>query len=87
MQIDERFLTVHPRTALWWQQREQCATCRWQREKPQNHEKRNGGGLACDAAPGKGWYGAFSCISARDEGSPCGPDARLWQAKNAEVAA
>lgn len=25
--MDTTFLTVHPRTALWWEQREQCAKC------------------------------------------------------------
>lgn len=25
--IDTTFLKVHPRTALWWQQREQCERC------------------------------------------------------------
>jgi hypothetical protein len=28
MQIDERFLTVHPATAAWWERRSSCESCR-----------------------------------------------------------
>lgn len=73
--LDERFLTVHPRTALWWEQRETCKKC-------VHFRKRADGALSCTAIGGGGGTGLnggdAACISARDEGQRCGPDAKLF---------
>lgn len=88
--LDERFLTVHPRTALWWEQREKCAGCAHLEVQPS--DAGTGGGWACLACPGGGGGGLragfTTCITAREEGHGvrCGPDARLFQAKQLEAA-
>ena len=72
------FLVVHPRTALWWEQREVCRRCVNQAETPLTRKANNGvagGGMTCSAAAH-----TDSCISARDAGAACGPDARLFKA-------
>ena len=86
MQIDQTFLRVHPATALWWQQREQCKSCRHMRLL-------EGGVLRCAAAhhPDAQVRLMLSaragadvrpyCIDARGEKGDCGPDARLWEGK------
>jgi hypothetical protein len=77
--IDTRFLTVHPRTLLWWRQREQCATCAHLVETPENVRSKSGGGMQCGVVRAYSPSGLASCISARDEGQACGPDAVLWE--------
>lgn len=80
--IDERFLRVHPRTALWWEQREQCKRCAHVRHRPQKFTGKgntNGSGLGMSCAVSPARWGEASCIGARDLGSPCGPDADLFQ--------
>jgi hypothetical protein len=81
--LDQTFLTPHWRTVLWWKQREQCNRCRRMIESPIKgrapgvHQGSDcGGGMVCDRVTGK-----FdrSCITARDEGKPCGPDALLFE--------
>jgi len=69
--IDQRFLSVHPRTALWWEQRAQCEACA--------HMQRRGSAMNCFAVGGDGNDGDSSCITARDKGGRCGPDALLFQ--------
>lgn len=72
--LDRRFLTVHARTALWWKQRDQCQRCEHFTEPPLKGIGRNshGGGMVCLLAD-------TSCITARDEGRACGPDAKLFK--------
>jgi hypothetical protein len=82
-QLDERFLTVHPRTVLWWKQRKQCAKCRHQLAQPSTRTTKGhlaGGGLTCLATPINDAV-TTSCITARDEGRPCGTKAALFEAK------
>jgi len=61
----------HPRTVLWFKEREQCLTCAAQ------------SGWRChltksDLSSSPRW--AY-CIDAREPGQPCGPDARLHSPK------
>lgn len=82
--IDETYLSVHPRTALWWQQREKCELCA-------NHRKVIGRArgetmLKCNASGGGGTSPDgkhngtdASCLRARDEGRRCGPDALMFK--------
>lgn len=74
-------IPVHPRTALWFKQREQCDRCRHTATRA--HRKGNGttvssggGSMACVLGRGPDQ----SCMSMRDAGSRCGPDARLFEA-------
>jgi hypothetical protein len=70
--IDERFLAVHPRTALWWEQRKLCRSCF-------NYTDHGAGrGESCEAVPG-GPRGGTSCIEARD--TQCGSKAVLFVAR------
>jgi hypothetical protein len=81
---------AHPRTALWWQQREQCQRCaRSVTEGDTTNGRRTqataAGGLRCSAATKRiGGAGsravAVYCIDARDEGGRCGPEAKLFEA-------
>lgn len=90
--LDERFLTVHPRTALWWAEREQCRQCKHHSYVPHvglGTSKRDGGGGTgcgerCALAPsnGKTLSPGSSCIQAREE--RCGPEARLFEPRKAE---
>lgn len=79
--IDTRFLTVHPRTALWWEQREQCRLCKNKIDVPSKPKDGNGGtghGMRCLKAR---FPHDASCISSREPGTPCGPDAKLFERK------
>jgi hypothetical protein len=76
--LSETFLTVHPATALWWQQREQCLRCA-NSVAGAGHEGE--GVLRCTAvriAPRRSrpTLGAY-CIDAR--AGACGPEATLFQ--------
>lgn len=89
MQIDTRFLSVHPATAAWWGQRERCESCRHcavsygldghriMRCAVSQHKdpvlRRLYAGRATDMR--------VYCIDARAEGGDCGPDARLYEPK------
>ena len=72
---DTRFLAVHPRTELWWEQREQCWIC--------INATRTDTMLTCDAVARDGNNFDRTCISARDEGGPCGPSAKLFRLNEA----
>ena len=88
MQIDERFLTVHPATAAWWERRSSCESCRHLRLK---RGEGNEGVMRCAVAkhpdpqvrhmlvvrPGVDLRPY--CIDARSEKGSCGPDAALWE--------
>ena len=89
MQIDERFLTIHPATQAWWAQRGRCESCRHcvsgtshEGESvmrcaatPMNHPHQ--GVAKMHEARGSLTY----CIDARLPKQPCGPKARLWEGK------
>lgn len=78
--LDETFLTIHPRTALWWQQREQCLKCK-HLEVVKARGRISGGQWSCRGVGGGGGdNGSTACINAREEGMPCGPDANLFEA-------
>lgn len=83
-QIDERFLSVHPRTALWWKQREKCAQCVHYDVLPGT--PKTGGGTVCRSMAAGGPNKLNSAITARDEGHVCGPAAALFVAKQLEAA-
>jgi len=78
MEIDTRFLTIHPRTALWFKEREQCRACLHHSLIPPDGEHR-GHGERC--AKGSRRWNDWTCIGMRDEGSRCGPDAKLFTPK------
>ena len=89
MMLDTRFLTVHPATALWWKQREQCESCKHLRLK---RGEGNEGVMRCAVArhPDPQVRLMLSartadlrpyCIDARGEKGSCGPDAALWEGK------
>lgn len=75
--IDERFLSVHPRTALWWEQREVCQRCKHVRQTEQTPKA--GGEMFCAVVAGGGGNGRHPCITARDENQACGPTAWLFE--------
>lgn len=91
MQIDTRFLSPHPATVTWWQQREQCESCRWLNLRegsegegtmhclasPQPHE----GVRRMLAARRANHVVHLYCIDARGERGPCGPNAVLYEPK------
>lgn len=87
--LDERFLRPHPRTALWWQQREQCRACAHCVEVVLD-AGRDGASMSQRCARGTS-YGpgrrsrvlndSAACIHMRDEGMPCGPEGRLFEAR------
>lgn len=81
-QIDTTFLKVHPRTELWWKQREKCMRCENFRHRPARSSGNGSGsgqGMSC-AVVNHGLLPA-SCIQAREEGSKCGPHGLLFVAK------
>ena len=86
--LRSEFLCVHPATALWWQQREQCERCAhahtvsgrdaetvmWCRAAPRPQKDWRVARL--HEANGRQW---MFCIDARGVNMPCGPAARLYQ--------
>lgn len=82
MKLDTRFLTVHPRTALWFKQREQCKTCK--HVSIELIERRRDCGeqsttMRCTASPRYVHSSQHPyCIDAREPGKSCGPDAVLF---------
>lgn len=78
---DTRFLTVHPRTALWWNQRAKCEACKHCRKvKPPSIAQ---GRMSCMITPMLG-KGRADCIDAREPGQDCGPKAILFQPRKAK---
>ena len=78
MMIDQRFLTVHPATMTWWDQRERCETCRHLKLS----EGTEGEGIMrCRKSPSPGRPGAEFCLDARSGDGLCGPEARLYELK------
>jgi hypothetical protein len=82
VRFDPRFTTLHPRTALWWVQREQCRQCDRMLVR-EDRRKRGDMGMDCAARPEAWWDGNKdrSCITMRDVDSPCGPGAALFKPK------
>lgn len=84
MKLDTQFLTVHPRTALWWEQRKTCDQCEHCDRRP---TKASGGGRIvtnphrCGITPAGGPTGLAYCIDAREPDGECGPHAKLFQPK------
>lgn len=81
MKLDPRFLSIHPSTALWFEQRKLCDKCANCSRPP---VKANGIAVSvyrCLAmpVPVKGKYGF--CIEARDADGVCGPNATKFQPK------
>lgn len=95
MRLDTRYLTVHPVTAQWWEQREKCRQCRHYMAPAGRHVVRARGDYTaerCAASPiatpsGRTVY--ETCIDARGTAEQrgdeipgrCGPDATLYQPK------
>ena len=74
--LSETFLTIHPATALWFTQREQCLRCaNALLTRPYEGETI----MRCKALRQGGAHGAGYCIDARAENGPCGPNATLFQ--------
>ena len=93
-EIDTRFLSVHPRTELWWTQREQCRNCVHMSEDGDTTQGRHHSGrglprgmrcLKLEGNIGSGSYQGRSisiyCIDARDETGKCGPSGALFKEK------
>ena len=79
MQIDTRFLTIHPATALWHSQRDQCERCAHLSLTLEGLKDRSAV-LRCTAVrAGKGRQAHAYCIDARE--GACGPEAKLFQEK------
>lgn len=82
MLIDQRFLSPHPRTLLWWQQREQCRQCAHYVRVPTSAKSNGGDAEHCLLGHNHGgstaWTPSSACIDMRDAGSACGPDGRLF---------
>lgn len=91
-EIDQRFLTLHPATAVWRAQREKCEQCAHSYVPNSNDPKTEGHeGLRCRKTTPQNCFkrGGFKindptayCIDARLEGAPCGPGAALFQPKD-----
>lgn len=67
------FLRLHPATELWWTRRSRCESCA---------NLQLGSGMRCKVTPApraNGQRELLYCIDAREEGQPCGPDARLFK--------
>ena len=77
--LSEQFLRVHPATALWFTQREQCLRCAHVERRLEGTDKERSEVLRCQVvrtpAGRRGW--AY-CIDARSTGE-CGPEAKLFQ--------
>lgn len=77
--IDTRFLKIHPRTELWFEQRKQCEQCANMERVGTTMMKctklRGGGG-----GPSRMLRLDRSCLHARDPGpAQCGPEARFFE--------
>lgn len=89
MITDTFYLKLHPRTALWWEQRKTCAQCEYAKVIDNTS---GGGGMRCLVSPSEtfgnhrrgGVYKFSYCIDARDEKAPCGPTARLFTQKKSQ---
>ena len=80
--LDERFLTVHPATALWWRQRKLCERCKHLEQVTDA----SGKGILMQCGKASTWS-AFgrqdhrACVQARSEHGCCGAEAKLYEAR------
>ena len=73
------FLSPHPATLAWWEQREQCERCAHLRTSIEGHKDQTVV-MRCRRAhnpAGRQWLSY--CIDARLEGRACGPEAKLFK--------
>ena len=80
MQIDQRFLTINPATAVWWERRDVCESCAHFNVQLGREGERM---MLCrrartDRRQQRDIRGQY-CIDARDEEGICGPTARFYQ--------
>ena len=82
MLLDQRFLTIHPATSAWWDQREKCESCRWLnlREGTEGEGVMRCTAVRVDQRATRDLLGAY-CIDVRSESGLCGPDAKLYQSR------
>ena len=85
MIFDKRFLTIHPATALWFEQREKCRVCKHCWVSPLTNadgsRKVSGGGWYCTEESSVKRVVRQTCSDARATDQPCGPDGLLFQPK------
>jgi hypothetical protein len=75
-------LELHPATALWWAQREQCRACAHYTRNKAHADQRHEGytGERCTARRAdQGLREFLYCIDARLPGAFCGPDAAMFK--------
>ena len=78
--LSDRFLTIHPATALWFTQREQCQRCAHVSRRLEGHKEQSEV-LRCQVVRTPlGRRESAYCIDARSTGE-CGPEAKLFQEK------
>lgn len=73
------FKKIHPRTELWWTQRSTCDQCAHCDRRVSKH-KETAYPYRCTIGKADKRKKVY-CIDMRDEGQPCGPDAKLFQPK------
>ena len=88
MPLDQRFLSPHPRTLLWWQQRFECRQCaHYALVETGSREHYNSGTAehcllnhrqGASTAP----VHSGACIDMRDPGQACGPEGRLFKERH-----
>ena len=78
MKLDTRFLSVHPATQAWWEQRPKCRTCA-HLVLVDGHEGEED--MRCRQMRQNGPRGHAYCIDVRGPDGACGPWASLWEEK------
>jgi hypothetical protein len=77
--LRSEFLSVHPATKLWWEQREQCQRCAHVDKRLEGHKELTEV-LRCKVTPVTvGRQPWAYCIDARAKGRECGPEAKLFK--------
>ena len=80
--LSDTFLTIHPATELWWQQREQCLRCAHVSRRLEGTDRKSSEVLRCQVARAPlGRRERAYCIDARLPDGPCGPEAKLFKEK------
>ena len=78
--LDPQFRTLHPATALWWEQRKQCEGCKHLDAQPDpGLQSSDQIVMRCKLTPTRETEVFAYCIDARLPGAPCGPGARLYE--------
>ena len=85
-------LSVHPATLLWWEQRETCRRCAHHTRdtktrgatRPRSPNEPTGERCRAAYAPVGEWRDYMYCIDARMDSGPCGPEAKLFEEREAE---